>query len=56
MHTDFKPEHYEELFPLHITSNQAVCQAAVTLVMKQKQDVMEKAKYRQGIIGYYYKI
>lgn len=53
VHTDFIPQFSNDLFPEHVTSTTAVCQAAVAMVMQQGQKVEQLAKNTQGIVTYF---
>ncbi|KAK3084180.1 hypothetical protein FSP39_009643 [Pinctada imbricata] len=37
VHTDFIPQHYDQLFPERTLSTEAICQAAVILVIKEQE-------------------
>lgn len=43
VHTDFIPQHSTDLFPKQMISDSTICQAAVAMVIKQKQQIMERA-------------
>ena len=48
VHTDFIPQHYDDLFPAQVISDPTVCQAAVALVIKQGEKVRERARNTLG--------
>jgi 3-methylcrotonyl-CoA carboxylase alpha subunit len=50
VHTDFIPQFSQDLFPEHVTSTTAVCQAAVAMVIQQSQKIEKEAKNTQGIV------
>ncbi|XP_060553630.1 methylcrotonoyl-CoA carboxylase subunit alpha, mitochondrial-like [Ruditapes philippinarum] len=47
VHTDFIPQFSQDLFPEHVTSTTAVCQAAVAMVIQQSQKIEKEAKNTQ---------
>lgn len=47
VHTDFIPQHYQELFPERITSHTAICQAVLAIVLQQKESVKQQVRNTQ---------
>ena len=51
VHTDFIPEHSEELFPSRELSSAALCQAAVAMLYFQQRHVQETSLLTNGTLG-----
>lgn len=44
VHTDFIPQHSEALFPPQTISDSTICQAAVAMVIRQREQITERAR------------
>ena len=48
VHTDFIPQHSEALFPPQTISDSTICQAAVAMVIRQREQITERARNTLG--------
>ena len=52
VHTDFIPQHYEELFPPQRILDSTVCQAIVALIIKQGEQLRDRARNTLGTASF----
>lgn len=48
VHTGFITQHYQDLFPKRILSNDVACRAAIALLLQQQRQTAELSKLGQG--------
>ena len=49
VHTDFIPQYQKDLFPERFTSNSAICQAVMALVLKQQDKIKQHVANTLGM-------